>query len=188
MMFRSTSQRARWARTGSQLAVTALVMVLAAGCAGGGSASVSAQQVSHPGPKQSASPAPTWQLKALARKYLAVAKPANRRLDTANDGFEDSEHDDLPAARADLKSEAATERWFDQHLAKIPFPPALEAMVRSLIEANTTRIKLTSLQARSDSLSQLRSFDTAHKGADEAVENEVKLIRRALRLPPPSDS
>jgi hypothetical protein len=168
--------------------MTALVMAMVAGCAGGGPASTSAQQVSHPGPKDSASPGPTWQLKALARKYMAVAKPANRRLDPANDSFADSEHDDLAAARADLISEAATERWFDEHLAKIPFPPAIEAMVRSLIAANTDRIKLTGLQARSDSLSELQSFDHAHKGADQAVENEVKLIRRALRLPPPADS
>jgi hypothetical protein len=189
MIFRRPSRPARWARTGSQLAVTALAMAMVAGCGGsGGTAGVPAQQVAQNGPKPSASPVPSWQLKALARKYLAVAKPANRRLDTANDSFEDSEHGNLPAARGDLRSEAATERWFDHHLAKIAFPPAIEAMVRALIEANSYRIKLTSLQAKSDSLAELRSFDTAHQGTDEAVENEVKLVRQALRLPPPADS
>ncbi len=189
MMFSRTSRcRRRWAAAGSQLAVTAFLMVLAAGCAGSGAAGVSAQQVSHTGSRPAATPVPAWHLKALARKYLAVATPANHRLDTANDGFTESEHSDLAAAQADLKSEAATEHWFDRHLAKISFPPAIEAIVRSLIEANQNRIRLTDIQSKSGSLSQLKSFDEAHRGTDEAVENEVKLLRKALRLPPPSDS
>jgi hypothetical protein len=119
---------------------------------------------------------------------MAIAVPANRRLETANDGFADHQHDDLNAARSDLTAQAATERWFDRRLAEISFPPAIDAMVRALIKANQSRIELTGLQAKSNSLGQLRSFTSGHQAADAAVETQVRLIRKALHLPPPSDS
>jgi hypothetical protein len=189
MMLRRASRQARRVpAAAAPLAVTVLAMVLAVGCAGGGTGSTSGPQVSHTGAKHSASARPTWQLKALARRYLAIAAPANHRLDAANDGFEDHQRDDLHAAEADLRAETATERWFDRRLAKISFPPAIEATARALIEANETRIRLTGLQAGSGSLIELRSFDHGHAAADKAVEDEVKLIRKALRLPSPSSS
>jgi negative regulator of sigma E activity len=40
-------------------------------------------------------------------------------------------------------------------------------------------------QAQSTSLTQMRSFNRQHAEADAAVEREVKLVRQALRLPPP---
>jgi hypothetical protein len=185
---RVSGQARRVPAAAAPLAMTLLAVVLTVGCAGGGTGSASGPQVSPIGAKRSASARPAWQLKALARRYLAIATPANHRLDVANDGFEDHERDDLHAAEADLRTQTATERWFDRHLAKISFPPAIEAMARALIEANETRIRLTGLQAGSGSLIELRSFDHGHAAADQAVENEVKLIRKALRLPPPSSS
>ena len=44
---------------------------------------------------------------------------------------------------------------------------------------------MTGLQAQSTSLTQLRSFSRQHQAADAAVEAEVRLIRPALKLPPP---
>jgi hypothetical protein len=124
----------------------------------------------------------------LARKYLTIAVPANRGLDHEEDGLTDNERDDLAAAVADLRAQARTERWFDQRLLKIPFPPRVDALARALVLANQSRIVLTDRQAQSASLTELRSADAMRRAADASVEAEVKLLRRALGLPPPSDS
>ena len=120
-----------------------------------------------------------------ASQYLAVANPANHRLDVEVDGYTDAQHDDLAEARADLRAEVATEQWFDTHLAAIKFPPHIAAISRALIRINEQRAGMTALQAQSNSLTQMRSFNRQHAEADAAVEREVKLIRQALNLPPP---
>ncbi|HEX9354020.1 MAG TPA: hypothetical protein VF933_09425 [Streptosporangiaceae bacterium] len=127
-------------------------------------------------------------LRALASAYLAIAEPANRRLDTEVDGFTDHEHHDLPAAEAALRGEAATERRFDRLLREIPLPPPLAATALALIRANERRAALTGAQARSSSVARLVSFDGRHRAADAAVEAQVRILRRDLGLPPPADS
>ena len=122
---------------------------------------------------------------SLAGQYLAVANPANHRLDVEVDGYTDAQHDNLAEARADLRAEVATEEWFDTHLAAIKFPPHIAAISRALIRINEQRAGMTALQAQSASLTQMRSFDSQHAEADATVEREVKLIRQALNLPPP---
>lgn len=122
---------------------------------------------------------------SLASQYLAVANPADHRLDVEVDGYTDAQHDDLAEARADLRAEVATEKWFDTHLAAIKFPPHIAAISRALILINEQRAGMTTLQAQSNSLTQMRSFNRQHAEADTAVEREVKLIRQALNLPPP---
>ena len=125
---------------------------------------------------------------ALADRYLAIAVPANHRVDHEVEGFADHERSDLAAAEADLRAEAATERGFDRRLAAIPFPPGIAAMARALIQANQSRAALTGRQARSASLARLHWFAAQRRAADAAVEFGARLIRRALALPPPSES
>jgi hypothetical protein len=122
---------------------------------------------------------------SLASQYLAVANPANHRLDVEVDGYTDAQHDDLAEAKGDLTAEVATEHWFDTHLAAIKFPPHIAAISRALIRINGQRAGMTALQAQSTSLAQMRSFNRQHAEADAAVERKVKLIRQALNLPPP---
>lgn len=124
----------------------------------------------------------------LAGRYLAIAEPANHRLDVEVDGYTDAQHDDLAAARSDLRAEVATEHWFDTRLAAIPFPPRIAALSRALIQVNQQRAEMTDLQAQSTTLTQLRSFNRTHQAADAAVETEVRLLRQALKLPPPDTS
>lgn len=124
----------------------------------------------------------------LAIDYLAIARPANHRLNHEVDGFGDNRRDDLAKADADLRAEAATEAHFDRQLSRIPFPAAITAIARALIRANQSRIALTRREARSASLAMLRSFARAHKAADAAVEVQARAIRKALGLPPPSTS
>ncbi|HEY2689741.1 MAG TPA: helix-turn-helix transcriptional regulator [Streptosporangiaceae bacterium] len=99
---------------------------------------------------------------SLAGQYLAVANPANHRLDVEVDGYTDAQHDDLAEARADLRAEVATERWFDTHLAAIKFPLHVAAISRDLIRINGQRAGMTALQAQSTSLTQMRSFNRQH--------------------------
>ena len=127
-------------------------------------------------------------LSPSAARYLAIATAANHRLEIANDGYKKDELGNLVAARADLRSEVATETSFDTQLAQIPFPRSDATIVRALIRANEQRGALTARQARSTSLAQLRSFDARHAATDAAVEVQVRLIRKALHLPPPKTS
>ena len=142
-------------------------------------------------PRQSGAAAPAGadaKRTALAHRYLAIADPANHRLEVANDGYKRDERGNLAAAAADLRAEVATETLFDTQLAAIPFPPAIASVARALIQANQRRVGLTARQARSTSLTQLGSFDQRHQAGDAAVEVQVRLIRKALHLPPPSTS
>jgi len=167
----------------TRVAVLLLALVaLAAGCA-------TVHPAGHAGQRTppGSGPAPAG-LRALGAAYLAIAQPANRRLDTEVDGFTDHEHHDLGAAEAALRAEAATERRFDRLLHEIPFPPPIATTARALIRANQRRAALTAEQARSSSLARLISFTGLHRAADAAVETEVKILRRALGLPPPETS
>lgn len=127
-------------------------------------------------------------LSPSAARYLAIATAANHRLEIANDGYKKDELGNLAAAKADLRSEVATETSFDERLAQIPFPHNVASIARALILANEQRGALTARQARSTSLAQLRSFDARHAATDAAVEVQVRLIRKALHLSPPKTS
>lgn len=103
-------------------------------------------------------------------------------------GFTAHQRHDLAVAESYLRAEATTEHWFDRRLATIPFPPAIASIARALIGANQHRILLTELEALSATIADLRTFASGHRAADAAVEVQVRLIRRALGLPPPSES
>ena len=141
-----------------------------------------------PGPSASAQPSRSARIRALAARYLAIARPANHRLEIGVDGSRDHRRDDLAKAVADLRAQAATERHFDRRLGRIRFPAAIEAIARRLIRANRSRIALTRREARSVSLAELSTFTRRHRAADAAVEVPVKALRKALGLPPPETS
>jgi hypothetical protein len=165
------------------------IVVLATGCASAQpSAAQGGKSPASQSPSASGPPAQSARIRALAARYLAIALPANHRLDVEVDGFGDNRHDDLSKAAADLRAEAATEWHFDRRLARIRFPAAIKAITRELIRANRSRIALTRREARSASLAELETFTHRHKAADAAVETPVKALRKALGLPPPSTS
>jgi hypothetical protein len=140
-------------------------------------------------PRPGAPPAPAAPaLSRAAARYQSIATAANHRLEIANNGYKKDELTSLAAARADLRSEVATETSFDEQLAQIPFPLSDASIVRALILANQQRGALTARQARSASLTQLRSFDARHGATDAAVEVQVRLLRKALHLPAPTTS
>jgi len=173
--------RARRAAAGLVLAGAAL---LAAGCssAGGPAAAAPASQAGPAG--QAISPA---QQKAAARGYLAIALPANRRLETDFDGLDDH-RGDLAAAQADLRDAAATERQFDRRLLALKLPAATETAARLLVTTNEARARLTTAAAASTSLSQLHRYQPRLTAANQPVEEAVRVIRSQLGLPPPETS
>ena len=128
------------------------------------------------------------QLKALAGDYLAISEVANHQLDHEVDAYRHDERHSLAAARADLRAEVVTERWWDEHLLRIPFPPAIKSVARAVVRVNQARIALTERQARAGTLKAMVALDPRHKAADAQLEFAVRVIRRQLGLPPPKGS
>jgi hypothetical protein len=92
--------------------------LLAAGCASSGSPAQSpvSNRPASNRPAVRGTAATTAELTAMAARYMAIARPANRELDHEFDGFDDHIKDgDLATARADLRAAVVTERRFDRH-------------------------------------------------------------------------
>lgn len=120
----------------------------------------------------------------LASQYTAIATPADQQLAADAAAYTANKARNLTVAEAALTAEAATEQAFDKNLATITFTPQVTAIATALIQANQASAKITAEQARSNSLSQLRSFKRRNDAADAAVRNQVNRLRRALDLPP----
>lgn len=179
-----TSPPRAW-RAGAGL-VLAGAALLAVGCSSAGAPAVAAPaQASQAAPAgQAISPA---QQKAAARSYLAIARPANRRLETDFDGLDDHRND-LAAAKADLRDAAATERQFDRRLLALKLPAATETVARLLVTANEARARVTTAAAASTSLSQIHRYEPRLTAANASVEEAVRVIRSQMGLPPPETS
>ena len=160
--------------------------LLAAGCA---SSAPPARSPASQGPASQSPAATTAELTAMAARYMAIARPANRELDHEFDGFDDHIKDgDLAAARADLRAAVVTERRFDRQLIALSFPPRTEPFVRLLYRVNQARATLTSTAAGVSSLNELRGYQRRLDAANEPVEDAVQVIRAQLGLPPPDTS
>jgi hypothetical protein len=120
----------------------------------------------------------------LNSRYKSIATPAIQQLRTDAAAYTASERHHLAAAEAALTAEVTSEHAFDTSLARFPFPPAVAPAAKALIRANQARAELTAEQARSSSLTQLRSFNARVKIASAAVKTEMKLIRTALETRP----
>ena len=121
----------------------------------------------------------------LAADYAALLASASQQLTTDAVAYEANEGDHLAVAEAALTAEAATERALGRSLATFPFPPGIAPLARGLIAANQARAALTAEQARSSSLTRLRSFDHRVQLADAAVQTEMTLVRTAVDAPLP---
>jgi len=131
---------------------------------------------------------PVTSARALATKYLAIARAGNRRLEDVFDPLEDRDRNNVPRADADLRSAAATERLFDRRLLAISFPPSTERVARTLYAVNQVRARLTTAAAKSPSVPVLHEYQRELKVANIPVEQAVKEIRARLGLPPPPSS
>jgi|SRR5215472_535549 len=159
--------------------VASFVMLVAGGCS-------SSAPASSTSPTSSASDRVS--IRSLGERYLAIAEPANHRLDVEVDAYADNARHNLAAAEQALRAEAATERNFDRQLAAISFPPAIESTAQALIRINEIRVRLTLKQAAAHSIQALLSFTATHNAADAELEAQVRFIRSELGLPPPETS
>jgi DNA-binding IclR family transcriptional regulator len=135
-----------------------------------------------------AAPAAATGTGGAAAAYLAIAEKFNKQLDHEFDALADAEHDDLTAARTDLREIAATEHAFDQRLAALSLPSGADATARALITANEARAALTMQAAASGTLDQLGGYKTRLTAANAQVERPVRVIRAELGLPAPDTS
>jgi hypothetical protein len=120
----------------------------------------------------------------LASHYMAIANPVSQQLNTDAAAYTANEGHNLAAAEAALTAAAASEHAFDTSLAAMTFPPTVAPIAKALIRAEQARAKLTAVQARSSSLTQLRSLNHQVQVASAAAQTEMTLISKALDSPP----
>ena len=120
----------------------------------------------------------------LAKRYLAIATPANRVLDTSFDALEDAD-DDLSAASVLLQTIVSTERGFDRELLDLKLPSKMGATAIELVRVNEARADLTAQAASATSLARLRHLEPELDAMNAPVEAQVRVLRKALGLPPP---
>jgi hypothetical protein len=120
----------------------------------------------------------------LVGQYVKITTPATQELSTDKAAYTAAERHRLGAAEAALAAEVTTENSLTASLARFPFPPSVAPAARRLIQANGVRASLTAEQARSSSLSQMRSFNGRVKSASTAVQADMTLLRTALDARP----
>ena len=122
----------------------------------------------------------------LAGQYMAIMTPVSQQLNADVAAYTANERSNLAAAEAVLAAEVTSVHGFDTSLAGIAFPPAIAPIANALIRADQALVRLTAEQARSSSLSKLRSFNNRVRVARAAVQTEMKLTRKALDSPAPA--
>ena len=122
----------------------------------------------------------------LAGQYMAIMTPVSQQLNADVAAYTANERSNLAAAEAVLSAEVTSVHGFDTSLAGIAFPPAIAPIASALIQADQALARLIGEQARSSSLSKLRSFNQRVRVARAAVQTEMKLIRVALDSPAPA--
>jgi hypothetical protein len=116
----------------------------------------------------------------LASRYTTITTPVSQQLNADLAAYAANESHHLAAAESALMAEVMSENTFGTSLARFPFPPAIVPMAKALIQANHARAMLTARQARSSSLTRLRSFNRRVKRASAAVQTQMNLILKAL--------
>jgi len=147
----------------------------------------------------------------LISQYEGIVPPASKQLNADMTAYHANERRNLVAAEAALTAELATEQALDNSLAAVTFTPQNRAkalalitsnastgvplaaviftpqitvIADALIQANQSLARLTAEQARSTSLTQLRSFNHRFQVADAAVQADMKLLHEAVATPP----
>jgi hypothetical protein len=146
-------------------------------------------------------------------QYEATVNPAVKQLTADTAAYRTNERHNLVAAEAALSAEVGTEQALDNSLAgmaftpqnraralalitnasstgnqnppaaAITFTPQMTVVADALIKANQALVKLTVEQARSSSLTQLRSFNARTEAAGVAVQTDMTLLLKAVHAP-----
>jgi hypothetical protein len=145
-------------------------------------------------------------------EFNGIVNPASKLLAADMAAYKVNEGHHLAAAEAALASEVATEKALDNSLAAVAYTPQnyanainlitvafdsgtptpgaailltpqATAIANAAIRDNRALATLTAEQAKSTSLTELRSFNTRVEADTAAVEAEMKLIGKALAAP-----
>jgi len=119
----------------------------------------------------------------LNSRYKSIANPAIQQVNADAADYTARERHNLTAAEAALTAEVTAENGFDTSLARFPFPPSVAPTAKTLTQDIQASAKLTAQQARSSSLSQMRSFNSRIEAAGVAVRTELGLVSKALKAP-----
>ena len=186
----------RVSRAAAIAATFGCAVVLGAGCGSGGPATAAqtASRSTASAPTSTATETAGGGLatgsgrRALAARYLAIARAGNRGLDHSLDPLEDRDRSRVRPARADLRYAAGVEHTFDRRLLQIPFPPESERVARTLYRVNQARASLTLAASHSMTVGELHAYERRLDDANKPVEAAVRTLRRQLGLPPPPSS
>jgi|SRR5580693_9551898 hypothetical protein len=142
-------------------------------------------------------------------QYDGIVNPAIKQLTADTAAYRTNEQHHVVAAEAALTAEVATEQALDNSLAAmaftpqnraralslittaastvppaaITFTPQMTVIADALVQANQALARLTAQQARSTTLTQLRSFNPRAEVAGVAVQNDMKLLGEAVDAP-----
>jgi hypothetical protein len=145
-------------------------------------------------------------------QFQGIVTPVGEQLNADMVAYRVNERNHLAAAEAALTSEVATEQALDNSLAAVAYTsqnyatalsqitqsadngvntpstailltPKTTVMADALMRDNQALAKLTAEQAKSTSLTQLRSFDSRVAAANTVVLNEINAIHKALAAP-----
>jgi len=148
----------------------------------------------------------------VVSQYEGIVTPASKQLSADMVAYTANEGDNLAAAEAALTAEVGTEQALDNSLAAatftpqnratalalitsavssgnpvpmaaITFTPQMTVIADALVEADQARAALTAEQARSSSLTKMRSFNHRVQIASAAVKTDMNLLRKAVDSP-----
>jgi hypothetical protein len=163
-------------------------------------------------PSMSPSGLPCNTQQMVVSEYNGIVNPASKLLAADMAAYNVNEGHHLAAAEAALTSEVATEQALDNSLAAVAYTPQnygnainlitlafdagtntpsaailltpqATAIANAAMRDNQALAKLTTQQARSTSLAQLRSFNTKVEADTVTVQAEMKLIGKTLAAP-----
>jgi hypothetical protein len=163
-------------------------------------------------PSMSPSGIPCNTQQMVISEYNGIVNPASKLLAADMAAYSVNERHNLAAAEAALTSEVATEQALDKSLAAVAYTsqnyanainlitvafdsgastpgaailltPQATAIANAAVRDNQALATLTAQQARSTSLTQLRSFNTRVAADTAAVQAEMKLIGKTLAAP-----
>jgi len=172
----------------------------------------SALAVNNCEPSMSPSGIPCNTQQMVISQYNGIVNPASKLLAADMAAYKVNEGRHLGAAEAALNSEVATERTLDSSLAAVAYTsqnyanainlitvafdagvntpaaailltPQATAIANAAMRDNQALATLTAQQAKSTSLTKLRSFNARVEADTVAVEAEMKLIGKTLAAP-----
>jgi hypothetical protein len=116
----------------------------------------------------------------LERQWTQLTTSDLQQLNADVADYTVSQRRSLARAKSALTAEVTTAKAFDTSLTQFPFPPVVAPSAKTLIQAIQARITLTAEQARSSSLTQLRSFNARIDASGATIQADMKLVRTAL--------